>query len=314
MAVAKLEPAQAKEITRYRFGLRATRPRDVPKITKTSYGYMLVRWQRFTEWKAWKDRGGPKPPNVWVKVPPWDPGYSPWDLLAEIRRRWPLEPTKPPDPVPPPPNVPPFSLAPAQSWLVIAQDWAEHAVAAGYFGRAFVADRAYQRPTQAAVDDYKRAGVRVRAWCDSREGGDGTPPSAAYEMADQLKLNGVILQAERLDECRSALAAFDREGGDGHILMGNLSQMQTDPPLWADLTARINRGNVLWINEFYKNCGQGGPDWHNLPVASNLGASYKDADCSWRDPETYYDEGSIAAHRDGWYTPQMDTTILRRLR
>ncbi len=308
----RLSPQQAKEITRYRFGLRATRPRDVPKITTTTYGYMLVRWARFTSWKAWKERGGSRPPGVWVKVPAWDPGYSPWDLLTEIRARWPLEPTQPPSPVPPPP--PAFSLAAAQSWFIIAQDYKDAAAGPGYFGRAFTADHSYDHPTADDVAVYRKAGVRTRAWCDSREGGDGTPPQTAIYMAQALGMDGVILQAERLDECRSSLAAFDRIGGDGHILVGNLAQMQTDPALYADLSARIKRGNVLWQAELYKNCLQGGPDWHGLPVACSVGATYKDGDCPGKDEDSYYSEGLLAAHRDSWYTAGWDAGMYVRAR
>jgi hypothetical protein len=309
----KLTPTKYQKVTRAHYGLRGRPPKsEVPSITKKDYGYVLARWSRFDEFKAWRDRGGPKPPNVWKIVPQWD-GWTPWDLLHEIRAKWPLVKTHPIAPQPPS-GPPPFSLAPAQCWLFIAQEYGDATAAPGYFGRAYVADRAYQRPSPADVAAYKAAGVRQRAWCDSREGGDGTTPQEAVNMANELGLNGIILQAERLDECRSSLAMFDRLGGNGHILIGNLSQMQTDAVLYADLSARIRRGNVLWIQEVYKNCGQGGPDWKGLPVAGSCGASYQDADCSWTDPETYYANGWVAAHRDSWYTPQLSRDMYARLR
>jgi len=317
--VARLTPDQYKALTRYRFGLRASRPPGVPRLGPKSgpYAYVYARWENFVPWKAWRDRGGPRPPGVWKTVPNWD-GWTPWDLLKEIRVRWPLHDTQPdpPLPVPNPPGPVTPSLAWGQCWFVIAQNYQAATAGPGYFGRAFVADRAYPRPSVAEVQAYKSAGIRTAGWGDSRPAsdGDGTSPQQIVAMCNDLHLDRPMFQAELNREYAAATAMIDQLGGNGYPLILNRSQIATDPVQYADLVSRINRGNVFGISECYKNCGWGDPDWGGLPMAGTLGATYKDGGCPGATQDFYYSRGLIVPHRDSWYTAQWEADDYRAAR
>jgi hypothetical protein len=300
MMAARLTPEQFKIASKARFGLIPRPPKSVvPSITVRDYNYVLTRWKRFSEWKAWRDVGGPRPPGVWTAVPKWD-GYTPFELLEDIRKKYPLNPH--PVPVPPPP--PPHSLAWGQSWFVIAQDYRAAVGGPDYFGRAFVADHSYEHPTREEVAAYRARGVRTVTWGDSRVEGDGTSPQTIIDLANEIRTDGVMFQAELLREYVAATKAIDNLGGNGHLLIVNRSSIADDANLYKDFVDRITRGNIICLSECYKNCGWGNPDWGNLPMASTLGATYTDGGCAGCQMDTYYDNGWISAHRDSWYTAQ----------
>lgn len=311
--MARLTAAQFQRVTRARYGLAPRPPKsEVPSITRRDYAYVLDRWAAFDRFKAWRDRGGPRPAGVWKIVPRWD-GWTPWDLLKEIRAKWPLEKVEP-HPVPAP-SPPAFKTAFGQSWFVIAQDYREAWSGPDYFGRAFVADPGYEHPTREEVAAYRARGVRTATWGDSREEGDGTPPAAIVGLANELRVDAPMFQAELGRECRAALRMMDRLGGDGHLLIVNLSQIRAeDGALHADLSTRIRRGNVLAIVECYKNCGWGDPDWQGLPCASTLAATYRDGQCQGCSMDAYYSNGWVGAHRDSFYTAQWRSADYARAR
>lgn len=303
--MARLTAEQFELASKARFGLIPRPPRAVvPSITKRDYGYVLTRWANFSAWRAWRDVGGPRPAGVWRVVPKWDdPEFTPWTLLKLIRTKWPLANTHPPDP--PHPTDPAFSLAYGQSWFVIAQDYRDAAVGPDYFGRAFVADHSYEHPTVGEVAAYKQRGIRTAVWGDSEpEGVPGTSPARIVEVANELRVDRLMFQAELPRQYAAAAKKIDEVGGDGHLLIVNLSSIESDPTLYDDLESRIWRGNVLGLSECYKNCGWGDPNYGGLPMASTLGATYRDGDCAGCPADTYYAQGWVAAHRDSFYTAQ----------
>jgi hypothetical protein len=312
--VARLTPDQYKALTRYRFGLRKTRPPGVPRLGPVNgpYAYVYARWAMFVPWRSWRDRGGPRPPGVWKVVPRWD-GWTPWDLLKEIRVVWPVDGTHPvpPLPYPQPPGPVTPSLAFGQCWFVIAQDYRSAGGGPGYFGRAFTADQSYARPSKAEVQAYRDMGVRTAVWGDSRPAadGDGTSPEQIVAVANQLGVDKPMFQAELNREYAAAVRMIDSLGGNGYPLILNRSQIATDAGQYADLVSRINRGNVYGISECYKNCGWGDPDWGGLPMACTLGATYRDGQCSGSTQDFYYDNGLLVPHRDSWYTAGWDRAM-----
>lgn len=307
--MAKLTPKQFKEITRYRYGLRAVRP-DGPRLGPVNgpYAYVYKRWHAFDQWNSWKDRGGPRPEGVWKAVPVWDGTYTPWMLRAELLKKRAPVPTHPVDPVPPHP--PAFSLAPAQSWLILAEDISDALEAPSYYGRAYVADRAYEQPSPAMIAHYKSLGVRQAVWCDCRA--DGTPAEYGREYADSLGLP-FIGQGETAAECAAALMVGAR------IIVGQLAGVSADKHTYDVLCAAILSGHVLWIEELYKNCMPGQlPDWRNLPVAGSLVAAYRDAQCEsqpWADGSVlpYADVGLFVPHRDSVYGAGLSPDAYREL-
>lgn len=310
--MAKLTAEQFKIASRARFGLTPRPPRSVvPSITRRDYAYVLLRWERFAAWKAWRDTGGPKPAGVWTWVPEWD-GWTPWQLLKEIRHRWPLN--APPTPVPAP-KPPGFSTAWGQSWFVIAQAYREAWSGPDYFGRAFTADHSYEHPTREEVAVYRARGIRTAVWGDSRPPTmQGTSPQQIVEVANDLRVDRPMFQAELLEEYKAATKMIDQLGGDGHPLIANISEIQSDSVLFTDFSRRVKTGNVLAISECYKNCGWGDPNWANLPCASTLGATYSDGGCAGMGQEEYYSHNWLSAHRDSWYTAGWESAAYAKAR
>ena len=297
----KLSPAYFQAITRYRYGLRSTRP-DGPRLGPVNgpYSYVYARWAAFDRWSAWRDRGGPRPPGVWQRVPSWDGTYTPWNLRVEILKLRP-HPPPPPDKHPP---IHPYSLAPAQSWLILAGDNEDSLEAPPYYGRAYTADAAYKRPTAALVAHYKASGVRQAVWCDC----DATPAQAAKDLATELGLPLWIGQGETAGQALRALDA------GAPIIVGHLDGVREESATaYAIVSAAILAGVTLWIDELYANCGTPDlkPDWHGLPVAGSCIAIYSGdgGKCPGLPFETYYASGRYVPHRDSVYgvgfTPDM---------
>jgi len=310
--VAKLTAAQFEAATKGRYGLTPRPPKSVvPSITRRDYAYVLARWAAFDRWHAWRDVGGPRPAGVWKVVPKWDLTYTPFELLADIRRRWPLHGTKPIET--PAPPLPAHSLALGQSWFVIAQDYRESFVGPDYFGRAFTADPGYPHPSRAEVAALRDRGIRTAVWGDSRIEGDGTSPDAIVELANELRVDRPMFQAELERECRAALAKMDQLGGVGHLLIVHLDGIAGDAKLYADLEARINDGRVIAIEESYRNCGWGPVSYHGLPIAGTLAATYGDGDCTTCTLEQL-DAWGFAAHRDSYYCAQWHADHYRAAR
>lgn len=311
--MAKLTPLQFEAATRARYGLAPRPPRSVvPSITRRDYGYVLDRWAAFDRWKAWRDVGGPRPAGVWRVVPKWDQTLTPFELLVEIRKKYPLHPTQPSTVDHPP--APAHSLALGQSWFVIADAYRESFVGPDYFGRAFTADPGYEHPSRDEVAALRARGVRTATWGDSRVEGDGTSPDAIVELANELRVDRPMFQAELERECRAAFAKMDQLGGLGHLLIVHLDGIAGDQKLYDDLVARVNDGRVIAIEESYRNCGWGPVSYHGLPIASTLGATYHDAGCAGCAQEEFYSSFGFAAHRDSWYTAQWTAAEYRAAR
>ena len=188
-----LSPASFKKQTERHYGLRGDWPGRIRLGPRNGpFKYVYDRWEMFDRWHAWKDRGGQRPKGVWKKVPQWEPDFSPWDLRKAILAKRTHDPLPNPAPTPGPP---PFSLAPAQSWICLAQSIGDADHAKPYYKFAYVADRAYERPSLADVQRRRAQGRVQAAWCDCREDGTGTPPSAAIDMANELGLDTWIGQA-----------------------------------------------------------------------------------------------------------------------
>jgi hypothetical protein len=265
MAGKKLLPDKFKAVTRYRYGLLKTRPKDVPHITASSYGYVLTRWKQFDSWNDWKDKpaGTPRPIGVWKTVPPWD-GWTPWDLRKEILKHRPA-PTPPKIIQPPTPPIPPIP-----AWAA----WWQRCLYAGMnplLGMSwrgckvlFTADPSYDSAaTKASADQLRSAGHDIGVWYVPTQ----VSLDRAVEVARRLgvPLEHISGQAETLPEFWQSW-----ENGHKHVC-GNLSDTYLDAAA-ADL---IRTGKMAYTNEFYWNQDKDRkPNNRNLPVVSMLIACY----------------------------------------
>lgn len=291
----RLKPDQFRDITRYRYGLRRTRPAGVPLLgpRKGRAKYVYDRWDRFDLWNAWQDRchPAPRPAGVWTRVPVWD-GWTPWDLRKEL---WKAK-TKPPmkQPPPPPPPAGP-DLSRGQSWIVMAQEPHKALMFPAYYGVMFTADRAYERPSAELLRELRRRGQRVRSWCDCHT----TFPDEAKAMARSLGLDGWCGEGESAPAFQVALDA----GAD--LVIVNLTAL-TDEQL-----QRIDGVHVQVVNELYLNQDEGRErweSWHDRPVSGRLVACY---DAAGEAPGTgkrmpfseYVRRGRFQPHRDSFYDP-----------
>lgn len=266
MPAKKLLPAQYKAITRYRYGLVQRRPRDVPKITKSSYPYVLTRWAAFDRWNAWQDQGkpAPRPKGVWVSVPVWD-GWTPWDLRKEIVKK---RPAPPPAHIIQPPTPP---IPPVPAWAA----WWQRCLYAGtnpMLGLRWAGCKvlftanpgAYDAvATRANADQLRNTGHDVGVWY--------VPTQVSKERAIEVA-NRLGVPFEHISGQAETIAEFWQSWENGHRhVCGNLTACMDD----ARAVELIKTGQMAFTNEFYWNQDKTRkPDNHGCPVVSMLIACY----------------------------------------
>jgi hypothetical protein len=211
-----------------------------------------------------------------------------------------------PSPSPPPPKPPPGpNLALAQSWIFMGQQPNNCLIYPSYYGVAFTADRAYERPTPALIQQLRSRGQRIRSWCDCHT----TFPDEAKAMAQQLGLDGWIGEGESSAAFRTAVNA------GAQIIVGNLSALTDED------RNDIRTGRVLFINELYLNQDPGRADrenWMNLPVAGRCIACYDargeaSTGVSHYPVSQYLAIGKFQPHRDSMYDPSASDDDRRAL-
>lgn len=188
---------------------------------------------------------------------------------------------------PPPPPPPGIDLSPGRSWIVMAQEPSKALMYPAYYGIAFTADPAYERPSLSLVSQLRSRGQRVRSWCDCH----ATMPAAAITMATSFGLDGWIGEGE------SAYAFDNAYAAGAKIMVGNLSALRVDQK------ALIATGKVLWTNELYLNDDPTlatRENWENLPVAGRTIACYGGYPF-----QNYLNLGKFSAHVDSVFDPGM---------
>ena len=114
---------------------------------------------------------------------------------------------------------------------------------------AITADPAYNDdPEERTLRDKLIAGLRSqsrapRPWCDCRPLGEGTPYKTALAMSENLHLPPPIGQAETVAEYKHAVA------NGAHIIIGNPSQLATEPSVLADAIAKASAHEISFIGE-----------------------------------------------------------------
>jgi hypothetical protein len=252
-----LPPEQARAITRYRFGLVGTRPRGVPKITMTGpHRYMYARWTNFDRWFLFRFKSDRRlrPADVWRRVPSWDHGfYTPWDLAAEMLKRWH---DAPPQPLPPRPPPAGKSYSGIRHVAVMAQDTDGVILSVGPgMVAAFTADPAYDDwASSGRVQAHVSAGHVIAAWCN---------PSQV--SVQRLRDFGARIGARHLiGQCETAGEFDDSMAGGLTTQVGNLSSLRDD-----QLEVIRSRADVHIANEDYWNVQPWlVPNWRGLPVTS----------------------------------------------
>jgi len=251
-----LTAAQFRELTRYRYGLRKTRPAGVPKLGPRNgpYKYVYDRWANFDKWFLWRYKGDRRlrPGDVWKRVPAWEVGYSPWNLAGELLKTFH---DSPPQPPPGSTTPDPHAYNGLKCVAVMAQE-TDGPILKAPRGTvaAFTADPAYAGwASSDRVQAHVNAGHPIAAWCNPSQISVGH----LREFGKQIGAQHLIGQCETAGE-------FDDSVANGLTTMvGNLSSLRDDQ------FAQIESGAVHVVDEDYWNVQPWRvPNLHNLPCTT----------------------------------------------